>query len=576
LGQHFFIPSYQRGYRWEERQVRELLQDIWDFSQEGRGDFYCLQPVVVKKRNLADGEEAELRKLLDRKEGIIYEVIDGQQRLTTIYLILKSLGHEDPFSIEYETRHNTAGFLKKISPESEGESESNIDFSHMHRAYQTIEWFKKEQEGGKPDRENFKTKLLENTKVIWYLPAGDVNGAALFDRINRDKIPLTNAELIKALFMQEAKTATHGLTDLKQLEIALAWDQMEYALREPDFWYFLKGKDGDEKKAPPSQIELLFELWVGEKVPENEPYFLFRQFKEKMANLENAWKEIRMIYQRLREWYEDDELYHLVGYLMARRKAPKEIKDLLPPLCQQAELPAQHKSKSTFSGWLTDEIKKPLKSVNLDELPYGSDNDMIRDILLLFNLQTLITGKSRQRFRFDRFFEEKWNSIEHIHAQNPPEDGGEEETKLLIAFLEQLAATKEESGDAADLKKVKELCKQMQDWNGGKTQEWVDLIAQAKDLIREIKDRFDNLALVSGSINSTLNNNPFLDKRKEVIKMDISGQFIPICTRNVFTKYYTVQPKQMEFWDLADRKAYLNAITSTLTTFLPQPEATNP
>ena len=59
----FIIPSYQRGYRWERKQVETLLNDIMDNGDKP----YCLQPVVVRKRD--DGK---------------FELIDGQQRLTTI------------------------------------------------------------------------------------------------------------------------------------------------------------------------------------------------------------------------------------------------------------------------------------------------------------------------------------------------------------------------------------------------------------------------------------------------------------------------------------------------------------
>ena len=43
---HFYIPSYQRGYRWNDRQVKDLLKDIWDFARNDdkrKTDFYCLQ-----------------------------------------------------------------------------------------------------------------------------------------------------------------------------------------------------------------------------------------------------------------------------------------------------------------------------------------------------------------------------------------------------------------------------------------------------------------------------------------------------------------------------------------------------
>lgn len=74
----FFIPSYQRGYRWTQDQVTDLLCDIDTFSpretaKDDARTWYCLQPVVVKLRSQETNE---------------YEVIDGQQRITTLFLIV--------------------------------------------------------------------------------------------------------------------------------------------------------------------------------------------------------------------------------------------------------------------------------------------------------------------------------------------------------------------------------------------------------------------------------------------------------------------------------------------------------
>lgn len=88
----FFVPAYQRGYRWGTEQIKMLLNDIWE-----NGDLnYCLQPIVVKK--------------LDKSK---YELIDGQQRLTSIYLILKYMKQllpfiEMKFSLSYQTRERSA------------------------------------------------------------------------------------------------------------------------------------------------------------------------------------------------------------------------------------------------------------------------------------------------------------------------------------------------------------------------------------------------------------------------------------------------------------------------------------
>ncbi len=73
-GYNFYVPSYQRGYRWSSKEIIELLNDISDFNPRPVGDtdektWYCLQPIVVKE-----------------KDETTYEVIDGQQRLTDLPL----------------------------------------------------------------------------------------------------------------------------------------------------------------------------------------------------------------------------------------------------------------------------------------------------------------------------------------------------------------------------------------------------------------------------------------------------------------------------------------------------------
>ncbi|HCE48272.1 MAG TPA: hypothetical protein DEQ84_06450, partial [Prevotellaceae bacterium] len=99
LEMKFNIPSFQRGYRWEKRQVTELLDDLNEFIANNnccvRGTFYCLQPIVVQP---------------NRQQSDVYDVIDGQQRLTTIYLILQYLrntieencNRTSVYSIEYD------------------------------------------------------------------------------------------------------------------------------------------------------------------------------------------------------------------------------------------------------------------------------------------------------------------------------------------------------------------------------------------------------------------------------------------------------------------------------------------
>src|SRR5690606_20370873 len=142
--------SYQRGYKWKKQQVWELLDDIDEFKTDQKTDFYCLQPVVVKRKT----------------EGTQYywELIDGQQRMTTIFIILTYLTNEQYFSLRYDTRESSTEHLNNLA----GLTENNlptIDAHYFYTAYQAVKtWF--EKKGTEFNREHWKVKLLHQQKVI--------------------------------------------------------------------------------------------------------------------------------------------------------------------------------------------------------------------------------------------------------------------------------------------------------------------------------------------------------------------------------------------------------------------------
>ena len=177
---NFHVPSYQRGYRWGEDEVTRLLDDVF---QNGKKN-YCLQPVVV------------------RKKGDFFELVDGQQRLTTLYLIYKYMKNANPFfsepafSLTYETREQSTDFLKTIDMTKK---EDNIDFWFIANAYNTIQkWFEQDMQIRVMHIfEYFK----EDVKIIWYEVGENEDAISLFTRLNIGKIPLTSAELVKAMFL---------------------------------------------------------------------------------------------------------------------------------------------------------------------------------------------------------------------------------------------------------------------------------------------------------------------------------------------------------------------------------------
>ena len=74
---NYIIPLYQRNYAWEENQVIQLVQDIWDYAIEANDSNYYIGTLVVHKK-----EENNIT---------YFETIDGQQRLTTLNILLSVL-----------------------------------------------------------------------------------------------------------------------------------------------------------------------------------------------------------------------------------------------------------------------------------------------------------------------------------------------------------------------------------------------------------------------------------------------------------------------------------------------------
>lgn len=315
----FFIPSYQRGYRWKIEQVTQLLDDIKEFADnlidkklEEKPDenYYCLQPLVVKKRENTDDGKGD------------WEVIDGQQRITTTYLILHYLYHKNKlstefqdlfkkFKIRYETRenqkHNSHEFLKDISKSEKRQvnENTNVDFLFISKAYEAIEkWF--------ADKSINCDILLKDVKFIWH-NIGDEDSREVFTRINTGKIPLSNAELIKALFLQRKNFAGYEQTiQRKQLEIAMEWDKIEFTLKNNEFWYFLN----TEKCQSPTRIEFIFDL-IAEKKDSKDKDHSFKHFYKKLKNekgedlhkaITEQWEKVRNYYLTLLDWYNDGNL----------------------------------------------------------------------------------------------------------------------------------------------------------------------------------------------------------------------------------------------------------------------------
>lgn len=554
----FFVPDYQRGYRWGEQQVKTLLNDIWNAANAAIQMDYCLQPIVLKK-------------LFHEGEPPKYELIDGQQRLTTIYILLSYLkSHavawlELSFSLDYQTRTDTAAFLKKMT---EGDAASNIDFQHIYNAYKYIdEWFTKTFEGKANNIGAGQNKLysymVEHLKVIWYEVGVEEDSAKMFTRLNIGRIKLTNAELIKALFLMGNSAEEKNR---KKLEISMQWDGMEKLLcsGNDEFWYFLTK---ESPKRYPTRIELLFDLMACKSPEEREEYYTFFTFDNliRKNTAEKVWEEIVNNFLRLKEWYEDTEFYHKIGYLISSGSATMA----------QVFDAAQNKRKSEFKRGLEQMIKESIKIEAADvedylELSYESDRALISKMLLLFNVISILKEEVYQRFPFSKYNTEEW-SLEHIHAQQSQGlKTAEVQKKWLQMHLKSLKDVLSTDGMAL----IEEVEAKSGEGYMLTSIEFMELFEKVTAKLSEGSDleylhSISNMALLTKTDNAALNNSTFDVKRNMIIEMDQRGEFIPYCTKMVFLKYYTPSgDNQVHFWGTKDRQAYVEAIKRILLPFM--------
>lgn len=546
----FFVPDYQRGYRWGRDEVRRLLEDIKDAGTEN----YFLQPVVVKRRE--DGR---------------WELVDGQQRLTTLYLVLHYIRRHMPtadvrYSLTYETRPGSAAYLD--SP-TEDASRDNIDFFHIYQALQCIEsWF-----GGQPNEtlaaiELF-TALSKTVFLIWYEApdTAEFDSRTLFTRLNVGRIPLTDAELVKALLLSRVQ-------DKYRHETAAQWDGIERELHGPEVWGFATATaDGG-----PTRISLLLDtvadISSGAPARADRPlYHTFETLRPVIeASPEALWEKVVDLHSLVRGWYDDRNLFHKIGYLIAA--GGSTFLDLV--------VLAQTRTKSEFDSDLRELIRASLNlsKSGVASLTYGAPKT--KAVLLLMNVETVRRHThSSERYSFDAHAQRRW-SLEHIHAQNSQGLSTVEQwTTWLREHRKALDALDLPEAELAALTERIEaalptitsetfepLHRELTRLFTADEDEAADPEDPGTGRDNEM-DTVANLALLAREDNSALNNAVFEVKRRHVIDRDRRGYYIPVCTRNVFLKYYTdTGAPQLHFWGPRDRQSYLDEMLEVLDPYL--------
>ncbi len=484
-GRFFYIPAYQRGYRWTTKQVEDLLRDLLCFAHDEKKDFdfYCLQPIIARPVSDIEKMQAYFKNIsIDKlREKGCWEIIDGQQRLTTIFLLYKYLmlkkgwdeqtlfeeeDGKELFHIFYATREESSEFLESLNLDAlnlDPLKTSNIDHYHMLGAFKTIdEWIKT---SGKEINARYKlgrgldavrTPIFEllngmrdtktgSVQVLWYeLEANAENSIREFQKINTGKLKLTDAELVKGLFLQ-SKNFNQGAKFIDQDILASEWEMIENTLHSNSFWYFLQKKGVDMA----NRIDLIFTLIykryrlqniseeereeqlsiIDKEIQDSRKSVIFRYFYDMFEGLQgnelqkkvsDSWGEVMDTFRRLDDWFWTPKIYNYIGLLSQCGE------DLVNHLIFYDTQLEDSSSQEDFIKYLKNRVRFQLRSVHKNEdgiidLKYKQRN-LVYKVLLTLNVHLVNMQNTRfnsmaeiYKFPFDVLNEQDWD-IEHIDS----------------------------------------------------------------------------------------------------------------------------------------------------------------
>ena len=688
----FIIPSFQRGYRWDIMQIEDLLSDIQEYidNKNNNKSSLCLQPLVVYKKNekyaVIDGQQrlttiaiiqyyiekiekiykieyeryannteetnnTTLNKLLEKaitniteekiKEFVQNQKIDNNLKQYNIDNIDKLFKFLDTNKVYKEERiyHKVLIALTNMFVFEK----CTLDEYHIILSYLAVSLYFSQHKEYTTKFINLFQSLDSNYSIqfIWYNVTEEVRekninkineakAIDIFTRLNIGKIPLTDAELIKALFLKKDNFKDSELD--KKLHIAYKWDEIEKFLNNDSFWYFLSNKKEDEITKN-NRIELILELTVN--IKNNNRYKLFKKYENILKGKDTSeeysliinhkssseifyklWQNIEECFMTLKEWYNDNEMYHYIGYCLyfkdnihdlyqniKNKSIFEQKKDIIQNV---KDILFNNKFKVVENHIYTNEYIQNYYNENNNDnyflnLNYYDNNakQIFHKILLFIDIYNYINLNESNniyntsqcffinRFPFDIFkYEknEKW-SLEHIASQKDPEIKDNKRLSFIQDILKELNLINIEIYYSFKSKIENIIGNEYLNTNISITDEqWQQIIEIINNLnsgdtnidTEKYKNSICNLALLQKDINSEIGNKPFIIKRnillnkkyiENTVEIDISKRYIPNNTINAFSKIFNKNAITLIYWTENDMLSYGCYILNILQDF---------
>ena len=542
----------------------------------------------INNINNIDKNEHCLHNLTIIENENKWEIIDGQQRLTTIFLILKYLGKEY-YSLSYKIRQNTEDFFnneindiiknlkdnkykKELELFNDMKNKNNNydkqDIYYICRALFTIyNWFNKNYKD-KPIEEFI--EKLESVYFYKHEIKTNIKGETIFSNLNSGRVPLTDIELIKADFIINiSKIETKGnkneiLINEKRSNIGRLWDEMESWLAQDEVWYWIAPKNNSVNK-----LSLLFglcsELKEGKNIYEKYYNYVYdKNLKCDYSKIKTIWEILKNYYYTIKDWYLDNDLYHLIGIIVSFGININKFIENNSNIKNKNELKNELKNEIIRHLKLTNKDNK-LKFGDIDYLELDYNNDKVNKIFTLLNCLEGYNNKDNRfnehfRYRFDIHNKYKW-SIEHIIPRNPKKDTILDYFNDIIKILyneqnEELEKIKGEIKEKLNEPKYKEFngsIEKLKLSNNDKLKE--EFIEDFNNIINI--NNIGNLALLGIDTNSSLKNKIFKEKRNILLKfISNEGKFIPPLTLKVFSKTFDGANGEEMYWTHEDFNKY--------------------
>lgn len=490
---NFYIPSYQRGYRWKSRQVSQLIDDIDAFTPTESSPFYFLQALAVTK----DIENNRVN------------VVDGQQRLTTLNLILGEESGELHIDYARDANKELDKYFKCIAEDVIKEKLGKI---------------------GTERRTEFCKKIKERCRFLYY-EVEKAKELSTFNDLNSGKIPAKDSELVKCVMLTLGNDEASNVTKARADE----WDDIERMLNNNSFFSFITPRN-TWKEDDGMTVLLRYAGLIPTKTEQEEEVFPFltRILDElKTKSRMTIWKMIYSALSRLLEWYNDPLMYHVFGAIVHQRNnkdiKPKTRKEILDAIEKMAEYKPKE-DKNDYSNW-------------------GED---LFNYLLLSNV-AFCWKRWPYRYSFEMHRKVDAWSIEHIFARNQ-KDLDEKE----------LAEWLGEDDSESAFNEYRTEC------DKGKGDDWLSKKLGSRYPSTE-DNSVKNLALLPKNANSSLNNKLFEGKREAVSKWACDSwtdYWAPPVTETVFMKSLPGLKMTLPYWSEEDKDSYIKSMSMNIASFI--------